>query len=151
MDSRFGGVLQLENDRPARFTELIHYNGSSLDPSEVFIKADMTSVGTAVLTGNGEVLANFREIPAICRNIAERIIAQLEGANIHGVLLMGGTSEPVCEIPVELNRVGVVLVGGLNPVACAKEAGIEAENHGMNAVIDYEQLINYREVLSAVA
>ena len=151
MDSRFGGVLQLENDNPARFTELIHYNGSSLDPSEVFIKAGMTSANTAALTGNGEILANFREIPAICRNTAEKVIAQLEQANLHGVLLMGETSEAVCEIPVDLNRVGVVLVGGLNPVACAKEAGIEAENRSMSAVIDYEQLINYREVLSAVA
>ena len=151
MDSRFGGVLQLENDRPARFIELIHYNGSSLDPSEVFIKAGMTSVSTAALTGTGEILANFREIPAICRNTAERVITQLERANLHGVLLMGETSEPVCEIPVDLNRVGVVLVGGLNPAACAKEAGIEAENISMSGVIDYEQLINYREVLSAVA
>jgi hypothetical protein len=43
-DSRFGGILQIRNHKPLRFVELIHYAGSSLDPSEVFIRARMTSV-----------------------------------------------------------------------------------------------------------
>jgi repressor of nif and glnA expression len=29
---------------------------------------------------------------------------------------MGNTGEPVYGIPVELNRIGMVLLGGLNPV-----------------------------------
>ena len=59
---------------------------------------------------------------------------------------MGNTSEPVCEIQVELNRIGVVLLNGLNPVAAAKEAGIEAESHGMNTVVEYQSLIKFEEV-----
>ncbi|MBA7705244.1 hypothetical protein ES703_114068 [subsurface metagenome] len=58
----------------------------------------------------------------------------------------GDTSEPVCEIPVELNRIGVILFNGLNPVAAAVEAGIEAENHGMSTVIDYQNLIKFWEL-----
>jgi repressor of nif and glnA expression len=53
---------------------------------------------------------------------------------------MGNASEPVCEIPVELNRIGIVLLGGLNPVAAAEEAGFEAESHAMSTVIDYQSL-----------
>ena len=41
-DSRFGGILQVREYQPLRFVELIHYTGSSLDPSEVFIRAGIS-------------------------------------------------------------------------------------------------------------
>lgn len=146
MDSRFGGILQVRNRQPLRFAELIHYAGSSLDPSEVFIRARMTSVGEVAAGGSGKILANFREIPALCRPAAEEVVARLGEASLGGLLLLGHTSEPVCEIPVELNRAGVVLLGGLNPVAAAEEAGIEAENHAMSTLIEYQNLIEFGEL-----
>jgi len=147
MDSRFGGILQIRNHRPLRFVELIHYSGSSLDPSEVFIMAKMTSVAEVARSGDGKLLANFREIPALCRPIAEEVIAKLNKAGLDGVLVMGNTSEPVSEIPVELNRIGMILLGGLNPVAAAGEAGIEAENRAMSTIMEYQGLIKFRELL----
>lgn len=147
MDSRFGGILQVRNHEPLRFVELIHYAGSSLDPSEVFIRARMTSVSNAARTGNGKILANFREIPALCRPVAEEVVTKLKEAKLGGLIVMGNTSEPVCEIPVELNRIGMILIGGLNPVAAAEEAGIEAENHAMSTVMEYERLISFWEVI----
>jgi len=146
IDSRFGGILQIKNHQPLRFVELIYYTGSSLDPSEVFIRAKMTSVREVIASGNGKILANFREIPAFCRPIAEEVVTKLKEAGLGGLLLMGNTSEPVCEIPVELNKVGMVLIGGLNPVAAAEEAGIEAENHAMSTVIEYQKLIKFWEL-----
>jgi len=146
MDSRFGGILQIRNHKPLRFVELIHYAGSSLDPSEVFIRARMTSVREAAKSGEGKILANFREIPALCRPIAEEEVAKLREAGLGGLLLMGNTSEPVCETPVELNKIGVILLGGLNPVAAAGEAGIEAENHAMSTVMEYRDLIKFEEL-----
>jgi hypothetical protein len=146
MDSRFGGILQIRNHKPFRFVELVNYAGSSLDPSEVFIRARMTSVGEAAKRGEGKILANFREIPALCRDVAEKVVAELKGAGLGGLLVMGKTSEPVCEIPVELNRIGMILLGGMNPVAAAEEAGVEAENHGMSTVMDYRDLIKFQEL-----
>lgn len=146
IDSRFGGILQIKNHQPLRFVELIHYAGSSLDPSEVFIRARMTSVREVTTSGNGKILANFREIPAFCHPIAEEVIANLKKAGLGGLLLMGNTSEAVCEIPVELNKVGMILLGGLNPVAAAEEAGIEAENHAMSTVMEYQKLIKFGEL-----
>ena len=146
MDSRLSGTLQIDNHKPLRFTEIIHYNGCSLDPTEIFIKARMTSVMEAVSTGSGEILANFREIPAPCLPIAEEVIAGLESAGIKGVLVKGVTSEPVCEIAVDPNKVGLVLTGGLNPVAAAQEAGIIAENRSMSAVVDYQTLVDFKEL-----
>jgi len=147
MDSRFGGILQIRNHSPLRFVELIHYAGSSLDPSEVFIRARMTSVRNVVKRGEGKILANFREIPALCRPIAEEVVAKLKEVGFGGLIVVGNTSEPVCEIPVELNRIGMVLLGGLNPIAAAEEAGIEADNHAMSTVMEYQSLINFSEVL----
>ena len=146
IDSRFGGILQIRDHRPLRFVELINYSGSSLDPSQVFIDAGMTSVAEVARKGEGKILANFREIPALCRPMAEEVVARLKEAGLGGLLIMGNTSEAVCEIPVELNRIGMVLLGGLNPVAAAEEAGIDAENHAMSTVVEYKSLIKFEEL-----
>ena len=57
--------------------------------------------------------------------------------------MMGEVSKSVCEVPVELNKVGMILMGGLNPVAAAVESGIEVENHAMSAVMEYRDLTKF--------
>lgn len=143
MDSKFGGVLQIKNHKPLRFVELIQYAGSSVDPSEIFITSKMTSVGRVAEEGEGKILANFREIPAICQPLVEKVVAGLKEANLGGVLMMGEVSKSVCEVPVELNKVGIILTGGLNSVAAAVESGIEVENRAMSTVIEYRELIKF--------
>ena len=150
MNSKFGGLLEIVDHKPLRFIELIHYAGCSLDPSEVFIKAKMTSVASAARNGNGNILANFREIPAICRPITQEVIAKLARAKLNGVLLIGNVSEPVCEVSVDLNRVGMVLVGGLNPMAAVEEAGVEIETHAMSTVTGYHNLVDFEDLLRIV-
>lgn len=145
MDSKFGGILQLRDHMPYRFVELIYYSGTSLDPSEAFIRANMTSVIEAARRGEGKVLANFREVPAVCLEPTLKVLEQLGEAEIHGVLAVGDIGEDVCEVPVEPGRVGMVLLGGLNPVCCLKEAGIEVENRAMSGMIDYEELMPYEK------
>jgi repressor of nif and glnA expression len=147
MDSRFGGIIEIKNHTPLRFVELINYAGSSMDPSEVFIRARMTSVLEVAKKGEGKLLANYREIPALCRPIAESVVAQMKEVGIGGLLMMGNASEPVCEIPVELNRIGIVLIGGLNPVAAAEEAGIEADSHAMSTLVSYQSLTSINNLV----
>lgn len=143
IESRFGGVLEVRDSKPKRFVAIINYSGTSLDPSEQYIRARMTSVSEAARSGNGKILANFREIPASARAIVDEKIATLKEAGINGVLVLGNTSEPVCQISVGLNRVGMVLLGGLNPVAAAVEAGIEVENIAESGLIDFQRLISF--------
>jgi repressor of nif and glnA expression len=143
MDSKFGGILQIKNHKPLRFVELIQYSGSSLDPSEIYITSRMTSVGRVAREGQGRILANFREIPAICQPLAAKVIADLKEANLGGVIMVGDVSKSVCEVPVELNKVGMILTGGLNPVAAAVESGIEVENRAMSALMEYRDLIKF--------
>ncbi len=144
VDSKFGGILQIQNHEPLRFTELIEYGGCSLDPAEVFIAGKMTSVSKAAKEGNGKILASFCEIPAVARSNAEAIIKDLEMAGMEGVVVLGRVGEPVCQLPVAANRVGMVLADGLNLVATAAEAGIEAVNHAMSGVIDFGHMQHLR-------
>ena len=140
IESRFGGVLEIRNNKPRRFVALISYSGTSLDPSEQYIRARMTAVGEAARTESGKILANFREIPAPARSLVDEKIAQLKAVGIHGVYLLGNTSEPICQIAVGLNRVGLVMVGGLNPVAAVVETGIEVDNMAESGLVEYGQL-----------
>ena len=146
IESRFGGVLQVKDSKPRRFTAIINYGGTSLDPSEQYIRAKMTSVRDTVKTGNGRILANFREIPAQSRSIVENCVKALKDAGIGGVYVLGNISEPVCQIAVGPNRVGMVLLGGLNPVAAAVEAGIEVENISESGMIDFQELRSFRQL-----
>lgn len=146
MDSRFGGILQMKDRRPWRFVELIHYSGSSLDPSEIFITSRMTSVSRVAREGNGRILANFREIPAMCRPVAEKVAAALKEAGMNALLTMGEVSQPLCGVPVEVNKVGMILIGGLNPVAAAVESGIEVDNQAMSTVLEYRDLVKFGEL-----
>lgn len=140
---RFGGVLEIRSFQPHRFVAIIDYSGTSLDPSEQFIRAKMTSVGEAAITGKGKILGNFRTIPAPAREVLEETVKALKEISIGGVFTLGQTSEPVCQISVAMNRIGVVQLGGLNPVAAAVEAGIEIENIAESGLIDFRQLHSF--------
>lgn len=143
IESRFGGVLEVKNSQPKRFVSIVNYNGTSLDPSEQYIRARMTNISETARNGNGMILANFREIPAPARQIVDETTTALKQAGIGGVYTLGNTSEPVCQISVGINRIGMILIGGLNPVAAAVEAGIEVENTAESGMIDFERLTSF--------
>ncbi len=140
MESKFGGILEIKNYQASRFTAIINYGGTSLDPSEQYMRARMTSVLDAVRAGNGRILANFREIPALSRSLVEEVTNLLKRVGINGVFHIGRISEPVCQIAVGINRCGIILLGGLNPVAAAIESGFEVENTAESGMVDFAQL-----------
>jgi len=140
MESKFGGILEIKNSKPLRFSAIINYGGTSLDPSEQYIRARMTNVSEAIRTGNGRILANFREIPALSKSIVEEVTASLKEASINGVYYLGKISEPVCQIAVGINKVGIILLGGLNPIAALVEKGFDVDNIAESGMIDFKQL-----------
>jgi hypothetical protein len=151
MDSKFGGILQVKNRHPLRFAEVIYYSGSSLDPSEIFIRGKMTSVSGAIEKGEGMILANFREIPAPCHALTCELLTSMDKAGVNGVLVKGRISEPVCQTPVEINKVGIILIGGLNPAARVQEAGLEVENQAMSTVMDYGALQPFGKLMKSTS
>jgi len=92
------------------------------------------------------ILANFREIPAAAKPMAQQMVERMKEAGIGGVVIVGNTSHPVCQIPVGLNKVGVILHGGLNPVAAAEEAGVEADNIANSGLLDFRQLGSFWDI-----
>lgn len=146
IESKFGGVLELRNPKQERFVAIIYYSGTSLDPSEQYVRARMTSVREAARTGKGRILANFREIPAPSRTLVSEQIREMKEAGIGGVYRLGNTSESICQIPVGLNRVGMVFLGGLNGMAAVSEAGIEVENNSESGVIEFQRMVSFRKI-----
>ncbi|MBE3069430.1 MAG: DUF128 domain-containing protein, partial [Planctomycetes bacterium] len=138
--SRFGGLLELRDGEPLRFTHIIAYAGTTLDPIEVFIKAQMTSVGMAARTGNGLVGASFREVPAAAITHVRKVIQQMDEAGLGGMVLVGDPNMPLLEIPVSQGRVGILVMAGLNPLAAVQEAGIPTDNRALARLCEFETL-----------
>lgn len=149
MDPKFGGVLQIRNHKPLRFVELVEYTGSSLAPTEIFIANGTTCVTDASKQGDGKVIASFGEIPALSRAVVERIVKKLKSIGLGGVVVMGETGRAVCEIPVGVGKVGIVLLCGLNPVAAAAEAGIKGDTRAMSGLIDFKALRHFNNIYAA--
>ncbi|MBN2373119.1 DUF128 domain-containing protein [bacterium] len=144
--SRFGGLLEMANGAPFRFTEIIHYDGSSIDPLEIFIKGGMTDVLQVVSTGNGRIGASFREFPSVVLPKVEKIKKRLDKIGLGGILMIGKPGRPLLEIPVPEGRAGMIVSGGLNPMAAVEEAGITTDNKAMKTLFGFDQLIPYWEV-----
>lgn len=144
--SRFGGLLEVQGDAgPSRFVSVISYEGSSLDPIVIFIKSRMTSVGDAVRHKTGKVLASFREIPVVALDRAIALKEKLQKIGIGGILLIGNPNQPLLEMPVGMDKAGMVVVGGLNPIAAIEEAGIPTESKAMSTIVDYSDLVPFKE------
>ncbi len=140
IQSEFGGLLEISGHEPARFTDIIRYGGTSVDPVEVFIKSQATSVQQAVNTGKGKIGAAFRTCPGIARDHVMRLVDEMAAWRLRGVVAIGTESRSLMEIEVGVERMGIVVCAGLNPVAAAEEAGIPAVSHAMAAVIPYSAL-----------
>ncbi|MFC1667956.1 DUF128 domain-containing protein [Chlamydiota bacterium] len=149
--SRFGGLLEIKERKPFRFTEIINYNGSTLDPLEIFIKGGMTRVNQAVNTGNGIIGASFREIPSIAIGEAYKLKRKLDKIGLNGILLLGAPSQPLLDIPVSEGKAGIIVVGGLNPVAALEENGIQSHNKAMGTLFEFNQMSHFSHLANLIA
>ncbi|HUW99706.1 MAG: NrpR regulatory domain-containing protein [Phycisphaerae bacterium] len=138
--SRFGGLLEIRTGEPFRFAHIIHYNGTTLDPVEIFIRARMTSVLAVVESGSGLVGASFREVPAAALPQVEKVVRQMRRAGLGGLVVVGQPSRPLFDIPVGPSRTGIVVTAGLNPLAAVQEAGIPTSNRALARLYDFAAL-----------
>ncbi len=144
--SRFGGILEIENRKPARFVAIINYDGTSLDPLEIFSKSGMTDYIGATSTGNGLIGASFREVPAASRNKMIELADKLKDVGLGGVFEVGWSGQSLCEIPINEGLVGVIVIGGLNPVVILEESGFEVNLNALSGLVDYKRLFPYDEL-----
>lgn len=148
--SSFGGLLELRNRVPTRFVEIIKYNGTSLDPLEIFIRSGMTDYVGATTTGNGRIGVGFRELPADSRGRVIELIHELEEVGLGGFMTIGWPGQPLFEIPVSEGRIGAIVIGGLNPAAILEESGIKVISRALAGMVEYERLFPYQEMAERI-
>jgi len=56
-----GGVVEIEGRIPRRFTHMILYEHTTIDPLQALIAQDITSVNEMMRRGSGNILANIRQ------------------------------------------------------------------------------------------
>jgi hypothetical protein len=146
--SRFGGLLEIQERKPTRFIEIIMYDGTSLDPLEIFIRSGMTNCLGAVKTGNGRIGASFREFPAESQSLVDDLARRLRKIGLGGFMCIGRPGQALLDIPVNEGRVGAIVIGGLNPVAALEEKGVRVHSRALAGLIDFQRLFHYRELES---
>lgn len=140
VESRFGGLLEIRGRKPLRFVELVSYAGSTLDPLQIFITGQMTSAYQAAVTGNGKVGASLRDLPAVALPRALELIERLKDYRLGGVIAVGDPNQPLLQIPVGFERAGLVVIGGLTPMAAVTEHGLQVKNLPMSTTCDFSLL-----------
>jgi len=148
--SRFGGLLEVVDKKPNRFVEIIMYDGTSIDPLEIFIRSGMTNYLDVVRTGSGRIGASFREFPAESLEAVEQLAEKLGRIGLGGLVKIGKPGQAVLDIPVAEGRVGAIVIGGLNPVSILEETGVRAYSRAMAGHIDFNRLFRYEEMESRI-
>jgi len=144
--SRFGGLLEIIDRKPTRFVALINYNGTSLDPLEIFIKSGMTDYSGAIDSGNGQIGASFREMPAASRDRVIELAQKLDNVGLGAFMKIGWPGQPLLEIPISEGRIGAIIIGGLNPIAILDEVDRDIYSQTLSGFVDYKRLFPYYEL-----
>lgn len=143
--SDFGGLLEVEDHMPKRFVEVIRYNGTSVDPLEIFISSGMTNY-TGAVSGCGLVGASFRLFPASARDRVIEISHRCKEIGLGAFLEVGWPGQNLLDIPVCEGRAGFIVAGGLNAVGILAESGIQIYSKALSGFADFSSLIHYKEL-----
>ena len=145
-NSRFGGLLEIQGGKANRFVAIINYNGTSIDPLEIFVKSGMTDYTEATSIGNGRIGASFREIPANSRDQVVELATKLDEIGLGGFMEIGLPNQPLLGIPVNEDCVGAIVIGGLNPIAILEENGIKVYSKTLSGLLDFGRLFSYQDL-----
>lgn len=135
---KYGGLLELGNN--PLFTELISYDGSSVDPHEIFILKKMTSVtksntnktqkynskDNSNIIESKKILASIKEVPFIARDKAEEFLDEIRKINLP-IFKIGKPRELLYNAKVDSYNFGFVTGSGLNQIAAIRESGIDVD------------------------
>ena len=149
--ARFGGILELVEGKPRGFSHIIQYDGTTVDPLEVFIRSGMTNYIGAITTGTGAIGASFREIPADSRPLALALSRKLDQVGLGGIYEIARRSRPLRGIPVSTGRAGMIVIGGLNPASIFEESGIRVKASALSGIMPYEKLQHYTLLRKSLA
>ncbi|MDM7935389.1 MAG: DUF128 domain-containing protein [Methanothrix sp.] len=142
-----GGLVEVVRREPTRFTDMLMYWATTIDPIDVLTAQGLTDITGMMRTGNGRILGNLHEAPMIARERIEEVLDLLAQAGFTGVLELGEPNMNVLGVSVERDHLGIALVGGTNLVAAALECGVEVEHESISGLTEASEMRRIEELI----
>jgi repressor of nif and glnA expression len=143
---RFGGVVEIHDGSPLRFTDILMYDSTTIDPLDVLMSQELTSVTEMIRTGSGKILANMREAPMAARERIEERLDALVEAGFSCIMEVGEPNSDILGIQVGRDKMGIAVIGGTNPMALVQEHGIDINTQEMSRLLDIEEMSHIDEI-----
>ncbi|RPJ53903.1 MAG: DUF128 domain-containing protein [Methanobacteriota archaeon] len=135
-----GGLVEVEERTPTRFVHFILYNATTIDPLEVLVSQEITSIADVIRRGSGAILGNMRECHMEAENLVGELLDELDSVRFTGVLDLGVPNVPLLGVPVSPQYFGVAMVGGTNPMAAIKESGCWVVTKALKGLMPIEEM-----------
>ncbi|MFU8767045.1 MAG: NrpR regulatory domain-containing protein, partial [Candidatus Methanoperedens sp.] len=140
------GVVEINNGEPLRFTDILTYESTTIDPLDVLMSQELTSVTEMINTGSGKILANLREAPMAARDRIEEVLDALVGAGFSCILELGEPNSDILGVQVGKDKIGIAVIGGTNPMALVHEHDIDIETQEMSTLLDIREMVHIDEL-----
>ena len=139
-----GGVVEIENRTPIRFTHIILYEHTTIDPLQVLISQKTTSVTNVMRTGSGNLLANVREFHMEAEPLVGSVLDELASSSYSGILEVGMPNVPLLGVPVDPQFIAIAAIGGTNPMAAIRESGRWVQTQAMKGLMEISEMEEIR-------
>ena len=136
----YGGTIEMKEREPVRFMDIIGYQGSTVDPLQLFIGAGLTSINNYIETGNGSLLANVRQIPGAAEEKAQNLIVLMQECGFRFPLTMG--KGRIFNLLTDPHRISLVSFSGMNSIGCAVEAGYNLRTEIGAGTIPFSRIVD---------
>ena len=143
---KLGGVVEIHEGSPLRFTDVLTYDSTTIDPLDVFMSQELTSVTQMINTGTGKILANLREAPMSARDRIEQVLDSLVESGFSCILEVGEPNNDILGIQVGRDKLGIAVIGGTNPMALVQENDIEIDTQELSILLDVEEMVHIDEL-----
>lgn len=139
-----GGVVEVEDRAPIRFTHMILYEHTTIDPLQVLISQKTTSVTNVMRRGSGNILANIREFHMEAEHLVGMVLDELSSSSYSGILEVGMPNVPLLGVPVSPEFIGIAAIGGTNPLAAIREGDRWVQIQAMKGMMDIAEMEDIR-------
>ena len=135
-----GGVVEVNDNIPKRFTHLLKYGHTTIDPLEVLVSQEITSILNIMKSGSGSLLGNIRECHMEAEDEVEATLEELTDGYFMGILDLGLPNTPCLGVAVDPQYIGLAALGGTNWIAALREEGYYISMHAMKGLTDVSSM-----------
>ncbi len=127
---------------------MLTYDSTTIDPLDVLMSQELTSITEMVNTGSGKILANLREVPMAARDRIEQVLDSLVKAGFSCILAVGEPNSDILGVQVGRDKLGIAIIGGTNPMALVQEHDININTQEMSLLIDISEMSHIDDIKS---